>query len=412
MYYVISGILALTAILLSIINHLLRKRVKKANRELGLRNEKIALAIHAGRLAIWGYDVHKDLLYNIEGKIFPDEGSNAADAMLSIHPDDREAFGEVFLKAISGDVPDKTIRVRWRFSSKHPWEYIEKEFTVIRSADGSVETVIGTHRDVTDDVLEQYKEEELLRKYNTELVELNKQLEIEKERAQQADKLKSTFLANMSHEIRTPLNAIVGFSELLETVEEPEEKAEYIHIIKINNDLLLRLISDILDLSKIESGTMELLRKNVDVAILFDELTTSLRQRITNPDVEFICENPYKSFVSCLDSNRIAQILTNFATNAMKYTPKGRIKIGYTYIDGGIKIYVEDTGIGIPADKHCRIFHRFEKLDDFAQGTGLGLSICKAIIDASKGKIGFTSKEGEGSTFWAWVPCKAEIEPK
>lgn len=411
-FYLISAVLAFVAVFLYVANHFLRKRVKDANRELKLRNEKIALAIHAGRLAIWGYDVQKDLLYNIEDKIFPDEGCTAEEAMLTVHSEDREAFNALFIRAISGDVPDKTIRVRWRFSPDLPWEYIEKEFAVIRSKDGTVETVIGTHRDVTEDVLEQYKEEELLRKYNTELIELNRQLEIEKERAQEADNLKSAFLANMSHEIRTPLNAIVGFSELMQTVEEPEEKEEYVQIIQNNNEILLRLIGDILDLSKIESGTMELQRKKFDLVPFFDELSTSFYKRATNPNVEFICENPYKSFVTCLDRNRIAQIFTNFATNSMKYTPKGYIKIGYTYMDGGIKVYVEDTGIGIPSSKHHRIFYRFEKLDDFAQGTGLGLSICKAIIEAGKGKIGFTSDEGQGSTFWAWVPCEAEIELK
>lgn len=250
-----------------------------------------------------------------------------------------------------------------------------------------------------------------LRRDITDLIMTQQSLKDEKEKAMQADKLKSAFLANMSHEIRTPLNAIVGFSELLQTSDDPQEKAIFMQIINTNNNLLLRLINDILDLSKIESGIIEIRRTEFDLVTFFEELSSSLQQRINNPEIQFISEKPpYTNCIVYLDRNRLSQIFTNFTTNAIKYTLKGEIKIGYTCEEDGIRIYVKDTGIGIPIDKQNRIFQRFEKLDNFAQGTGLGLSICKAIIDASKGKIGFTSEEGCGSTFWAWISCTPKIE--
>ncbi|MEG0499645.1 MAG: response regulator [Rikenellaceae bacterium] len=235
------------------------------------------------------------------------------------------------------------------------------------------------------------------------------ELAVAKKKAEESDKLKSAFLANMSHEIRTPLNAIVGFSGLMEMCDDKEEKAEYMRIISTNNDLLLRLINDILDLSKLESGIIQFHNTEFDLSIFFEELAASMRQRITSPNIEFITVNPYKSCIVETDKSRIAQVWHNFMTNAIKYTISGYIKMGYEYIDDGIKIYVEDSGIGIPDDKKDKLFQRFEKLDSFAQGTGLGLSICKAISELEGGKVGYESTENEGSLFWSWKPLKVKI---
>ena len=243
----------------------------------------------------------------------------------------------------------------------------------------------------------------------TDLILIQNRLEHETQRALQSDMLKSAFLANMGHEIRTPLNAIVGFSGLLQETDDPQERKEYTQIINTNNELLLNLINDILDLSRIESGEVTLSNEHFDLAYYFENLAVSLQKKCVNPDVNFIIEKPYMKCNVCLDRSRVAQILTNFATNAIKHTKKGYIKIGYIYADGGINLFTEDTGSGIPAEKQHLIFQRFEKLDPFVQGTGLGLSICKAIVDACDGKIGFTSKEGKGSEFWAWLPCETEI---
>lgn len=235
------------------------------------------------------------------------------------------------------------------------------------------------------------------------------ELAVAKKKAEESDVLKSAFLANMSHEIRTPLNSIIGFSELLKDSENEEEKKEFWNIINTNNDLLLRLISDILDLSKIESGMVELKSVPFDLSERFNHIYSTLQLRHHNKDVEFFCENPCDKCIVALDESRITQIVTNFVTNAFKFTTKGYIKMGYEYVDGGIRFYCRDTGIGIAPEKINRVFARFSKLDDFAQGTGLGTSICKAIVDACGGKIGVDSVANEGSTFWAWIPCNAEI---
>lgn len=244
----------------------------------------------------------------------------------------------------------------------------------------------------------------------TKLRKINLELEHAKAKADESNQLKSAFLANMSHEIRTPLNAIVGFSELMHTSEDQEDKNEYMKIINTNSELLLRLIGDILDLSKIESGAVDLRLETFDLSVLFEETFTTLKPRCEKSEVEVLSHNPFKKCVVTLDKNRTLQIATNYINNSVKYTQSGYIKIGYDYKNGGILIFVEDTGIGIAQEKKSKLFHRFEKLDDFAQGTGLGLSICKAIAEKMGGKVGAESEEGKGSTFWAWLPCEAEIE--
>lgn len=227
--------------------------------------------------------------------------------------------------------------------------------------------------------------------------------------AEQSDKLKSAFLANMSHEIRTPLNAIIGFSELLMNTSEETERDEYMSIINNNNELLLKLINDILDLSKIEAGSIEFRYEEFDLAEYFNTMAVTMRQRITNSNVRLISVNPYPVCKVNLDKNRVAQLMTNYLTNAIKYTPKGFIEVGYECSDEGIRFYVKDSGIGISEEKKEKVFHRFAKLDEFAQGTGLGLSICKAIAESMGGSVGFESQYGEGSLFWAFLPCEPEV---
>lgn len=245
-----------------------------------------------------------------------------------------------------------------------------------------------------------------IRRMNHTLQDRNDELAKAKEEAEQSNKLKSAFLANMSHEIRTPLNAIVGFSQLLKDTEEQEEREEYWNIIHTNNELLLRLIGDILDLSKIESGMLELKPEVFDISLLLEEIHPTMEQRLQTPEVRLFIEEPNNSLMVTLDRNRVSQVITNFVTNAIKFTTKGHIKMGYQVKDKGILLYVEDTGIGIEAEKQDKVFERFYKLNDFAQGTGLGMSICRAIVEAQGGRIGLTSEHGKGSTFWAWFPCE------
>lgn len=248
----------------------------------------------------------------------------------------------------------------------------------------------------------------------TDLIEKQERLKEETERANQSGLRKSTFMANMTHEIRTPLNAIVGFSDVLPMMSTPEEKREIVRVIMNNCDMLLRLVNDILAVSSLDSGGIEIMPKQMDFAMVFNDVSTSLAQRVQTPGVAFLTENPYKSYVTILDSGRIQQIITNFVTNAIKYTHNGHIKIGYESQmrngENGLYIYCEDTGTGIPKDAQAKVFDRFVKLNDYVQGTGLGLSICKAIIESCHGEIGLISEgEGTGSTFWVWIPCE-EIE--
>lgn len=231
-----------------------------------------------------------------------------------------------------------------------------------------------------------------------------------KEKAEASDKLKSAFLANMSHEIRTPLNAIVGFSELILSAETEEARDEYARIVKKNNELLLQIIGDIVELSKIEAGYIKVDLVQGDIVTCFHDLAKSIEPRIPE-GVELICESPFEQCIIDFDINRFNQVISNFLNNAIKFTTKGRITMGYKQVDRGLYFYVSDTGIGIAKKNIERVFARFEKVDDFAQGTGLGMTICKAIIERLGGKIGVESVEGEGSTFWCFIPCEPLVTP-
>ena len=244
----------------------------------------------------------------------------------------------------------------------------------------------------------------------TPLIEKQEQLKRETERANQSGMMKSTFMANMTHEIRTPLNAIVGFSDVLPMLSTPEEKKEIIHVIMNNCDMLLRLINDMLAVSELDESGISIQPVDTDFAQDFNDICTTLAQRIQLPDVAFIKENPYTTLKTRVDRERINQIITNFVTNAIKYTQQGHIKVGYEYREddgGGLYIYCEDTGTGIKPEDQSKIFDRFVKLNDYVQGTGLGLNISKAIAEGCHGRIGINSEgEGKGSTFWVWIPCQ------
>lgn len=230
-----------------------------------------------------------------------------------------------------------------------------------------------------------------------------------KEQAEEANRLKSAFLANMSHEIRTPLNAIVGFSNMLPHVEEEEEMEEYVSIIENNTELLLQLINDILDMSKIEAGAYDFSETLVDVNQIMEEIEQSARLRIKNNAIRLIFEERLPQCTLYVDKNRLVQLITNFLTNAIKFTEKGMIKMGYRLKDvHTICFYVSDTGCGMSEEQCRHVFDRFIKYNSFIQGTGLGLSICKMIVEKMGGEIGVNSQENKGSVFWFTLPYRKE----
>ena len=224
--------------------------------------------------------------------------------------------------------------------------------------------------------------------------------------AEESVRMKSAFMASMTHELRTPLNAIIGFTSVMEALGDSPERGEYVRIIHNSTDMLQRLINDIIEASSISYGAFPIKPEETDFASDFDDICITLAQRVQNPNVEFQKDSPFDHFPTRLDIGRIQQVLTNFVTNAVKFTTQGHIRLGWKPKDNGLYLYCEDTGKGIPADKQSLIFEQFVKLDEFVQGTGMGLAICKSIAERCGGKIGVTSEgEDKGSTFWLWVPC-------
>lgn len=367
-------------------------KIQQLNRELKERNYKIELSFKTVGMSYWGFDV-KSLKFSTfndpindfysEKTITPEDYLNAT------HPDD-VVFVRKYMEHMFRGI-DKDFNVKYRSKTKWDDEWqtlLVTGIQVERDKEGHVTRYTG----ITIN--------------NTKWEKMIQQLKELKEKAELSDRLKSAFLANMSHEIRTPLNAIVGFSELMVTCDDPEEKKEYINIIQSNNELLLRLINDILDLSKIESGIIERRKENFNLAKVCNELFVTIQAKMTNPNVELRLDGPNSECWVLLDRNRLKQVWMNFLTNAVKCTKSGYIKMGYGIEREGLRIYVEDTGIGIPDDLHDKVFTRFEKLNEFSQGTGLGLTISRAIVEAAGGEVGFTSKLGVGSTFWAWLPLR------
>ena len=301
------------------------------------------------------------------------------------HPEDRAVMIDFLDKVIKGESSklSRDVRIR-RADGNYTWTRVNVLVRNYQPQDNIIEMLC-----INFDI--------------TELKETERMLIGAKEKAEEADRLKSAFLANMSHEIRTPLNAIVGFSSLLEEAEDAEEKHLYATIIEENNKLLLQLISDILDLSKIEAGTFDIIPEQVDAQQLCNELLQSMQVRATE-QVEILLapELPELTFTS--DKNRLYQVLLNFVTNALKFTSEGSIVIDYRINGNEVRFSVQDTGMGIEPEKQEAIFTRFVKLNNFIAGTRLGLPICQSIVTQLGGKIGVESEPGKGSCFWFTHP--------
>ncbi|MEG0560785.1 MAG: response regulator [Muribaculaceae bacterium] len=358
-------------------------KIIESYKKIEATQQELSLALNTGHLISWDYNIKENAFYKFKDSINNSEKIPFNTILENIYCDDKQKFLNSIDNAITGneELNNNIILRAFDFESK---EYRHYNFVYSINKNENADTIGITfiQRDITEDVI-----------YNQNLI-------LAKNKAEEADKLKSTFLATMSHEIRTPLNAIVGFSQLLSDTDHLDEKNEYKQLIEANSEILLKLIGDILDLSKIEAGSIDINRQNLDLATLCQDLYMSFKQRIKNPNVSLKLINPYQKCIANLDRHRFTQIFTNFVTNAIKYTPSGEIIMGYKCLPGQVRFYVKDNGIGIPDTKKNRIFSRFEKLDDFAQGSGLGLSICKAIANATGADIGFESIENVGSEFW------------
>lgn len=373
-------------------------------------NHKLSAALDAADMTPWKWDLQTGLLScNVSHDLYVTEEEVTHDGNLIIVPtsacfakicdEDRERVRDAFERLANGE----TQKMREEYRVGRQWlpspqqnEWVEVRAAVDeRDANGKSLSLIGTSMTVTQ------------RK------EMEEALVQAKVKAEEANTLKSSFLANISHEIRTPLNAIVGFSSLLVSAERgiSEEKQEYINIIENNNTLLLQLISDVLDLSKIEAGTMEFDYAPVDVHGLFIELEDTFRLRNKKSG---ICICYHRRTTECVvkaDRNRLVQVMMNLMNNAVKFTGEGSIEFGFDVReDGFLHFYVTDTGCGIPEERLEEIFGNFVKLNSFVQGTGLGLTICRAIVERMGGKIGAVSRLGHGSTFWFTLPYTANEE--
>ena len=301
------------------------------------------------------------------------------------HPEDRAIMLDFLAKVVKGESTKlcRDVRIR-RADGSYTWTRVNVLVRNYRPQDNVIEMLC-----INFDI--------------TQLKETEQMLIKAKEKAEEADRLKSAFLANMSHEIRTPLNAIVGFSSMLEEAEDQEEKHQYITIIEDNNKLLLQLISDILDLSKIEAGTFDIIPERVNAKQLCNDLFQAMQMK-TSPQVELRLKDNLPELTFTSDKNRLYQVLLNFVTNALKFTSEGNITIDYQIDGNEVKFSVQDTGMGIEPEKQEAIFTRFVKLNSFIPGTGLGLPICQSIVTQLGGKIGVESEPGRGACFWFTHP--------
>lgn len=371
---------------------------------LEMTNHKLAMALDAADMMPWRYNVAENkIIYETQNTSEDNEKTDYTDTIQitldeyfsRIHPAFCDSVKQAFYDLQKGKI--KKIRKEYCLNQlvssgeDHEWEEIQ----VMAEYDekGNPNTLIGSTISITE---RKQLEHDLLKA---------------KEKAEESNKLKSAFLANMSHEIRTPLNAIVGFSNILSTTDDIHEKQEFMDIIESNNSLLLQLINDILDLSKIEAGTLEFTYSNVDINLLMRDLEQSFRLKNKNQNVQIIFEKQLPHCIIYTDKNRLSQLLINLINNAMKFTEFGSISFGYELQnEDTLWFYVKDTGCGINPEDIKNIFGRFVKLNSFVQGTGLGLSICETIVKQMNGKIGVESDKGKGSLFWFSIPYQAIAE--
>lgn len=375
------------------LKHLQDKDIQLMQAEIENRKQRLNYLLKNSQRFLWHSDIENRMLFFYR-QLGEPEISMDFDTYLSyLAEEDRQRTLEILNSQemlnndFHGDI------YHFNHTTTGPEEgWFEISGKPIRNKDGKVTGHFGVSIDITN------------------FMKARKELEIVTKQASESVRMKSGFMASMTHELRTPLNAIVGFTSVLSAFADSPERAEYVRIIRNSSDMLQRLINDIIDASSLTDGVISIKPEQVDFARMFDDICFTLQQRIEKPEVQFWKDNPYKSFVTTIDPGRIQQVLTNFLTNAVKFTKEGHIRLGYRYQNDGLYLFCEDTGAGIPKDKQQIVFNRFVKLDEFVQGTGMGLAICKSIAESCGGKIGVDSDgAGKGSTFWLWIPCKQAV---
>ena len=375
------------------VRHLQDKEVQKMQLEVETRKRRLGYLLENSERFLWRSDIEKQMLYFYR-QLGEPEISMDFDTYLGYMVEEDRMRTRVALNSqeilgndIHGDIYHFNHTV---ISPEEGWFDISGR--PIRNEEGKVIGHIGVSIDIT------------------KFMKARQRLEAETKLANESVRMKSGFMASMTHELRTPLNAIVGFTSVLEALGDSPDRGEYVRIIRNSSDMLQRLINDIIEASSLTEGAVSIKPEPVEFASAFEEICLTLQQRVQNPDVEFLKDNPYNSFLTSIDLGRIQQVLTNFVTNAVKFTKKGHIRVGYRYERKGLYLYCEDTGTGIPKEKQKMVFDRFVKLDEFVQGTGMGLAICKSIAECCGGQIGLQSDgEGKGSTFWVWIPCERRL---
>lgn len=352
--------------------------------ELEENKLKLEFTLEAAQIISWEYNVDTRSFNSPRSTVFEEPIIPLEKYISFVNPEDVPLFIHALDDLASGNTEVMDVQIRIRTSRFGDRWFEMHSVAYGRDENGQAHRLIGLRRDITD------------LKMTNELIRL-------RDKAEESNRLKSAFLANMSHEIRTPLNAIVGFSNLIAQAEEPDEIGEYVKIIEMNNELLLQLINDILDLSKIEAGQLDFNYTNVNLGEVYQNLYQVFLSRIKD-GVKLICNLPAENCIIHSEKNRLMQVISNFLSNACKYTFEGTITMGYERFDDKLRFYVTDTGKGISADNVPHVFDRFAKFDSFVQGTGLGLSICESIIESLGGQIGVESEVGIGSTFWFILP--------
>lgn len=375
------------------LKHLQDKDILLMQAEIENRKQRLNYLLENSQRFLWRSDIENRMLYfyrqlgepetsidfeTLIGHMAEEDRNRMLEALNRQEMSNNDIHGDIYHFLHTVDSPEE----KWFEISGKP----------IRDKDGKITGHFGVSIDITQSM------------------KARQELENETKLASESVRMKSGFMASMTHELRTPLNAIVGFTSVLSSLADTPERPEYVRIIRNSSDMLQRLINDIVDASLLTDGVISIKPEQVDFAWLFDDICLTLQQRIEEPEVQFWKDNPYKSFVTTIDPGRIQQVLTNFLTNAVKFTKEGHIRLGYRYQDDGLYLFCEDTGAGIPRDKQEIVFDRFVKLDEFVQGTGMGLTICKSIAESCGGKIGVNSDgPGKGSTFWLWIPCKQAV---